>query len=185
MMSYNLKEMVNVASQLKLKLIFCDIDLKTGSMDADTLKKKISSKTLCVVLTNIFSDYETCKKIKLICNKKKIPIIEDNAIYFDNYTKKKKKYFTGSFGDYSLFSFNIMKNISGLYGGCVAFNDKDFSVHCENYEGIKSLLLLCYEVAARVSKNSLSNREKLQGPEIGQAIMRERELEITKYLASI
>ena len=133
MMSYNLKEMVNVASQLKLKLIFCDIDLKTGSMDAGTLKKKISSKTLCVVLTNIFSDYETCKKIKLICNKKKIPIIEDNAIYFDNYTKKKKKYFTGSFGDYSLFSFNIMKNISGLYGGCVAFNDKDFSVHCERY----------------------------------------------------
>lgn len=66
---------------------------------------------------------------------------------------------------------------------------KDFcdacSVHCENYEGIKSLLLSCYEVAARVSKNSLSNREKLQGPEIGQAIMRERELEITKYLASI
>ena len=126
MMSYNLKEMVNIPSKLKLKIIFCDIDLKTGSMDINQLKKKINKKTLCVVLTNIFSDYNSCNKIKLICKSKKIPIIEDNAIYFDNYVKKKKNIFSGSFGDYSLLSFNVMKNISGLYGGCVSHNNKEF-----------------------------------------------------------
>ena len=82
MMSYNLKEMVNIPLRLKLKLIFCDNNLHTGSIDMDQLKRKINKKTLCVVLSNIFSDYETCKKIKKICNNKKIPIIEDNAIYF-------------------------------------------------------------------------------------------------------
>lgn len=133
MMSYNLKEMVNIPLRLKLKLVFCDNDLQTGSIDINQLKRKINNKTLCVVLTNIFSDYETCKKIKQICNIKKIPIIEDNAIYFDNYTQKKKRNFSGSFGDYTLLSFNIMKNISGLFGGCIAYNDDDFYYHCEKY----------------------------------------------------
>ena len=133
MMSYNLKEMVNIPLRLKLKLIFCDNNLHTGSIDMDQLKRKINKKTLCVVLSNIFSDYETCKKIKKICNNKKIPIIEDNAIYFDNYIQKDKRHFSGSFGDYTLLSFNIMKNISGLYGGCIAYNDENFYVHCEKY----------------------------------------------------
>ena len=26
-----------------------------------------------------------------------------------------------------------MKNISGLYGGCIAYNDENFYVHCEKY----------------------------------------------------
>lgn len=132
LMSYNLKEMANIPSKLNLKLIFCDVDLKTGSINIEQLKKKITKKTLCIVLTNIFSDYKSSKIIKQLCNKKKIPLIEDNAIYFDNYFKKGKKYFSGSFGDYSLFSFNIMKNISGLYGGCVSHNNLEFKKYCEN-----------------------------------------------------
>ena len=113
-LSYNLKEMVNIVTKLKLKVIFCDLDLKNGSMKIDDLKRKISSKTLCIVLTNIFSNYESCNEIKNFCKKRNITLIEDNAIYFDNFTYKKKKIFSGSFGDYSLSSFNIMKNISGL-----------------------------------------------------------------------
>ena len=131
-LSYNLKEMINIVTRLKLKVIFCDLDLKNGSMKIDDLKRKISSKTLCIVLTNIFSNYESCNEIKNFCKKRNIILIEDNAIYFDNFTYKKKKIFSGSFGDYSLSSFNIMKNISGLYGGCVAFNDKEFSVFVRN-----------------------------------------------------
>ena len=54
LMSYNLKEMANIPSRLNLKINFCDIDLKTGSINLKELKKKINQKTLCVVLTNIF-----------------------------------------------------------------------------------------------------------------------------------
>ena len=132
MMSYNLKEMANIPAKLNLTLIFCDINLKTGSINIEELKKKITEKTLCVVLTNIFSDFKSSKIIKQICKKKKIPLIEDNAIYFDNYFKSGRTYFSGSFGDYSLLSFNIMKNISGLYGGCVSHNNLEFKDYCEN-----------------------------------------------------
>ena len=60
-------------------------------------------------------------------------IIEDNAIYFDNYFKTKTgKKFTGSIGDFSIYSFNIMKNISALYGGAVVSNNKQFNKFISN-----------------------------------------------------
>ena len=54
-------------------------------------------------------------------------LIEDNAIYFDNYSKKgKSKFNSGSLGDFSIYSFNIMKNISALFGGAVVTNNSQF-----------------------------------------------------------
>ena len=38
---------------------------------------------------------------------------------------KNKKIYAGSFGDYILNSFNIMKNISAMYGGSIETNDYD------------------------------------------------------------
>ena len=38
MLSYNLKEMVNIARQLNLKLVFCDLDFKNGSYELSDLK---------------------------------------------------------------------------------------------------------------------------------------------------
>ena len=82
---------------------------------------------MAVVTTNIFNTYEDIKKVKRVCNNKKVPLIEDNAIYFGNFKKvKNKKIFSGSFGDFSLNSFNIMKNISAMFGGSVSTNDKNF-----------------------------------------------------------
>ena len=53
-------------------------------------------------------------------------LIEDNAIYFDNYKIfRNKKFFSGSVGDFSIYSFNIMKNISALYGGAVISNNSE------------------------------------------------------------
>ena len=78
------------------------------------------------------------KKIKELCKKNKIILIEDNAIYFDNFARiNKKKIYSGSLGDYSIYSFNIMKNISSFYGGASSTNDKNFIRY---YEKEKSKL---------------------------------------------
>ena len=37
-----------------------------------------------------------------------------------------------------------MKNISGLYGGCIAYNDENFYVHCEKYLKRKLNLIKFY-----------------------------------------
>jgi len=130
--SYNLAEMVSICRNLKLKIVYTQLNDNLFICEKD-LKKKINKKTLAVVATNIFNTFNNSKKIKNICNKKKVPLIEDNAIYFGNYKKlSNKKIFAGSFGDYSLNSFNIMKNISAMYGGSISTNDKKFASYANN-----------------------------------------------------
>lgn len=129
--SYNLPEMINIATNLKLKVKFCDLDYRTGTIDLRDLKKSISNQTLAIVLTNMFNNHKSSTEIKKIAKKSNITLIEDNAIYFDNFFKKnKKKCFSGEFGNFTIYSFNIMKNISSLYGGAVSTQDKNFIKYC-------------------------------------------------------
>jgi len=124
---YNLEEMINIATNLKYKTKFCDLIEKNGFFSIKELNKKINKKTLAVVLTNMFNSRKDSLALKKLCKRRKIILIEDNAIYFDNYSAiKNKKIYAGSIGDYSLNSFNIMKNISALYGGGVATNNINF-----------------------------------------------------------
>jgi hypothetical protein len=74
----------------------------------------------------MFNSYEESLKLRKLCDYKKVNLIEDNAIYFDNFIQKKNKTYSGSIGHYSLYSFNLMKNISALYGGGVSTNDNNF-----------------------------------------------------------
>ena len=91
--SYNLAEMVNICKNLGLKIIFPKLN-ENLFFEEKSLKKNINSKTLAVVATNIFNTFGQLKKIKQICNTKKVQLIEDNAIYFGNFKKiKKEKYF--------------------------------------------------------------------------------------------
>ena len=135
--AYNLPEMINVASNLDFKIIFCDLNYITGFYDLNKLKRKMNKKTVAVVLTNMFNSYEQSLQLKKICKKRHIYLIEDNAIYFDNHKIiKNKKIFSGSIGDFAIYSFNIMKNISALYGGAVASNFNNFHIYL-NKESIK------------------------------------------------
>ena len=125
--SYNLAEMINVAKNLKYRIKFIDLQYKNGAIDLKELIKITSKKTCAIVLTNMFNNYSDSLKIKKFCNIKEIKLIEDNAIFFDNFTKRNKdKIYSGSLGDYTLYSFNIMKHISAFFGGAIATNDKNF-----------------------------------------------------------
>jgi dTDP-4-amino-4,6-dideoxygalactose transaminase len=68
----------------------------------------------------MFNNFHQLLFLKKKLKKKKIPLIEDNSIYFDNFKSGKLKRFSGYLGDYTILSFNIMKNISAFYGGAVA-----------------------------------------------------------------
>ena len=135
--AYNLPEMVNVAENLNLKVKFCDLNYQSGFIDIGQLKKTISNKTIAIVLTNMFNSYNDSKEIKRIAKINKITLIEDNAIYFDNYKNERGiRFYSGSLGDYTIYSFNIMKNISSFYGGAASTNNLDF-IKYYNKEEIK------------------------------------------------
>ena len=84
---YNLAEMINVAKNLNFKPIFSNLNYDSGFYDFRYLKKNINKNTLALVLTNMFNSYEDTIKIKKLCKKNKIILIEDNAICFDNFKR--------------------------------------------------------------------------------------------------
>ena len=130
---FNLPEMINIASRCKYKIRFKKLNINTGQPDINYLNLITNKKTLALVVTNIFLSPKSIISLKNFCKKKKIIFIEDNAIYFDNFfLQNNKRKYSGSFGDYSLYSFNIMKNISSLFGGGVATNDINFKIYAEN-----------------------------------------------------
>jgi dTDP-4-amino-4,6-dideoxygalactose transaminase len=88
--SYNIAEMINVAKNLKFQIKFLNINPKNHFFAIDQLKKKINKKTLAVVVTNMFNSYNDTIRVRKLCDEKKIILIEDNAIYFDNFIKIKK-----------------------------------------------------------------------------------------------
>ena len=86
--SYNLAEMASICENLKLKIIYTKLNKNIFISETDLIKK-INQNTLAVVATNIFNTSKNLEKIKKICKRKKISFIEDNAIYLDNFIKKK------------------------------------------------------------------------------------------------
>ncbi len=125
--------MINIAIRSNLKVRFKKLDYETGQPNFKYLNSIVNNKTLALVSTNIFLSPKSITRLKDFCKKKKIIFIEDNAIYFDNFFfKKNKKRYSGSFGDYTLYSFNIMKNVSSFFGGGVATNDNVFKDFANN-----------------------------------------------------
>ena len=105
-------------------------------MNLKELKKRISTQTAAILLTNMFNSSEHSLNLQKISKKYKIPLIEDNAIFFGNYFfKNNKKKYAGSIGEVSIGSFGIMKNICALYGGYIATNNKNLSdILVKNYK---------------------------------------------------
>ena len=56
---FNLPEMINIASNLGFKPNFIEQDIVTGQPNVKSLQKKISNKTLAVIVTNILPVF-TC-----------------------------------------------------------------------------------------------------------------------------
>ena len=81
-------------------------------------KKKISA----LIVVHTFGNLANFLKLKKICRKKNIKIIEDAAEAL-GVKHKKKKIFAGTIGDAGVFSFNGNKIISTGGGGCVVLKN--------------------------------------------------------------
>ena len=110
------------------------IDIKDDLlMDLDGIEKKITKKTKAILYVHFTGLVKNLTKLRSICKRKKIYLIEDCAQSF--YGKIKNNY-SGSFSDVSAFSTNPMKVYAGL-------GDSGF-VTTDNIKIYKKLLLLRY-----------------------------------------
>ncbi len=94
---------------------------ETLNMDPDDLIKKINKKTKAVIIVHMLGVPAQVDKIKTICKKYKITLIEDTAWGCGG---KYKNRFLGTWGDIGAYSFDFAKTLTTGEGGMLIFKSK-------------------------------------------------------------
>jgi len=145
------------------KPIFVDIDENSLNIDPTSVEKRITKNTkaiICVSLYGLPPNYTALKKI--IKNyKKKIYLIEDNAeCVIGSY----KKQIAGSFGDFSMFSFQSSKVLTCGEGGIIVTNDKRLWEKAKVYSNLGYYVMKKTYVQRRINlQNTNFKRHKVLG----------------------
>ena len=137
-------------SDLKIKPIDCN--KFDWNMNLQSIMKNISSKTKLIIATHIYNYPIEIDKLKKICKKKKIFLLEDAA---EVYGQKYKKKMCGSFGDLSTYSFYANKQITTGEGGMITTNSKKL------YEKIKNLRNLSFGKKNRFNHEDVSSNNRM------------------------
>ena len=126
--AYGVISTSNAFSSIGLKVKFCEIEKKTGSISLKYLKRILTKKTKAVCFVN-FSGYLGGEliKIKKFCKKKNVYLIEDAACALGNYYNNIS---AGDFGDIGTFSLSSTKTITTGQGGILIFKSKKHYIKC-------------------------------------------------------
>jgi len=109
------------------KPVFVDID-DYFCLDAEKIEEKITERTKAILPIHPYGQSADIKKIKQICKKHNLYLIEDAAqAHGAEYQNQK----LGTFGDLGCFSFYPTKNL-GAFGdaGAIVTNSKEFYQKC-------------------------------------------------------
>jgi dTDP-4-amino-4,6-dideoxygalactose transaminase len=118
-------------TQTGARPVFVDVHPEYFSLDENKLEEKISGKTKAVIAVHLQGQVCEIEKIKSICEKRGIALIEDCAqSHFSEFKGNR----AGLFGIAGSFSFYPGKNL-GAYGdaGCIITNDDALAEKCRIY----------------------------------------------------
>lgn len=101
--------------------ILCDAD-KDGNIDPDKIESLITDKTKAIMVTHMWGIPCKMDKIKEICKKHDLRLIEDCS---HAHGAKYKGQYLGTFGDIGVFSLQGQKIITGGEGGIMITNNKE------------------------------------------------------------
>ena len=111
---------VNPILQNNLVPVFVDVELDTYNIDAEKIEKAISNKTKAIILAHTLGNPFNIKKVKEICNKYNLWLIEDCCDAFGSTYNNQK---VGTFGDIATLSFYPAHHITIGEGGAVLTNN--------------------------------------------------------------
>ncbi len=106
----------NLALQMGITPVFADVDINTFCVTAESIEKKISKRTKLIVVTHTYGNVCDLKPIIELSKKRKIPVLEDTAESFGSKYNNKQ---SGTFADFSTFSFQATKTITTGEGGMI------------------------------------------------------------------
>ena len=132
--AYTIHDVVNMVLLAGGKPIFADIEEDTLNICPNDLEIQINNK-VCAVLafTHLHGCLSNIDKIKNICEKNQIELIEDSAQSFGAFHNGKINICNGKA---SVFSFGRAKNINSFFGGMIVTNDEKLSIKIQ--EELKS-----------------------------------------------
>ncbi len=103
--------------------VFIDSDYRTWNMCPEALEKAFEKYTpKAVIVVHLYGFSADLDRIMAICKKHNVPLIEDAA---ESLGSKYKGQYTGTFGDYGIYSFNGNKIITTSGGGMLVSNDEE------------------------------------------------------------
>lgn len=109
------------AANLGAKIVFADVDKKTGLISLDSVRSTITSRTKAIVLVDFAGQPCDIDEIRNLIGSRKIFVIEDAAHSIGSLYKGRK---VGSLADITTFSFFATKNITTGEGGAVSTNNQ-------------------------------------------------------------
>ena len=103
------------------KIKFADIDPKTFNIDIGSVKKLITKKTKAIVFVNYGGLPCNLNELNKIAKKHKLTLIQDAAQSLDATFNKRP---ITSYADFTIFSFQAIKQISSGDGGMLVIRNK-------------------------------------------------------------
>jgi dTDP-4-amino-4,6-dideoxygalactose transaminase len=107
-----------------LKIIWADIDPATGTLDPESVKNSITSRTKLIVHNHFCGYAGYIDEINAVGKEYGIPVIDDCVEAFGSVYKNRK---TGNLGtDITLFSFQTVRLPNTIDGGAITFRNKEY-----------------------------------------------------------
>jgi len=118
-------EPTNVAIlQAGAKVVWADIDAKTGVLSADAVRAKITERTKAIMLVHYAGIVADMDKFDALSKEFGIPVIEDGAHALG---AKYKGKMIGSISPYTIFSLQAIKHVTTVDGGILTVkNETDY-----------------------------------------------------------
>jgi dTDP-4-amino-4,6-dideoxygalactose transaminase len=113
------------------KVVFCDTNLDTFTINPNLIEEKITSKTVGIIPVHLYGQPADMKSIMQIAKKFNLWVIEDCAQAHLAELGNQK---VGSFGDAAIFSFYPGKNLGAMGdAGCLTTNIEKLAEWCKLY----------------------------------------------------
>jgi perosamine synthetase len=104
------------------KIVWADVDPITGNIDPQDIRQKITNKTKAITMVHWGGNPCDIDAIKQIAAEHNIKVIEDAAHSLGSLYKNQP---IGTHSDYTAFSFQAIKHLTTVDGGCLAVNNDD------------------------------------------------------------
>jgi perosamine synthetase len=119
---YTIVDVINMVIFAGGRPVFADVDHPTCNISVAEVERLITPNTGAVLITHLHGLAAEAHRIKEICDRSNIPMIEDAAQSFGVKEHGKP---VGTIGDVGVFSFEMHKNVPTWLGGVVVTNRQD------------------------------------------------------------